>query len=134
MNNDSGLNVIIVLLVAILFVVGGVRLETIFNNIITMGLWCLAAWAAFCGIRGIVRGIAKASVALGIHKAAAILFAAICSLPAWTLWFIPAGCIVAGLVLDIEWLWFWPGVIGAVAAYPSLDALANKLPYLRKDQ
>jgi hypothetical protein len=132
MNNDSGLNVIIALLVAILFVVGGVRLETIFNNILTMGIWCLAAWVAFCAVRGIVRGIAKASVALGIPKFLApvlspvgILVIVVGSVVA---------CIGAGLAYNIEWLWFWPAVLVAIVAYPFLNALANKLPYLRKDQ
>jgi hypothetical protein len=132
MSSDSGLNVITVLLVAIIFVVGGVRLETIFNNILTIAIWCLAAWAAFCGIRGIVRGIAKASVSIGIPKAAARLFAAIGSIPSRTLWLIPAGCVIGGLAFDIEWLWFWSVVIGAVASYRFFDALANKLPYMRK--
>jgi hypothetical protein len=62
-------------------------------------------------------------------------------LPVWAGWLItaccvaiPVGCIVAGLVLDIEWLWFWPGLLVAFIAYGFLNDLANKLPYLRKDQ
>jgi hypothetical protein len=128
MNNEGQLGFITGLLVVILLVVSGARIETLFQNLLTFGLWVLAAFVAFKVIYGAVKAVADA-VGPTVRKIAgpAITVFVFC-LP-----ILPFAGIIIGLVYDIEWLWFYSSAVAVFVSYGPLKSVIDESKWFKKE-
>jgi len=128
MNNEDQLGFITGLLVVILLVVSGVRIETLFQNLLTFGLWALAAFVAFKVIYGAVKAVADAAGPTIRKIAGPAITVFVFCLPT-----LPFAGIIIGLVYDIEWLWFYSSAVAVFVSYALLKSVIDESKWFKKE-